>query len=357
MRAKAPAATVGEWLLFCGADADRIVQAGDFNFGPSAARRASSAPVRMELLPLVEKAFKAGSDISTFVNTDHGVFKAEVHVIKTPLTSTPVAVQALLVEADQPCPPMPLVGAWEWSIELDEAGQLTLVRTTYWDGKLFKIYEVSPDTPEHIAGCWEVGTWQRHVISETDGLRLHREIRDGLREGIGGVRCLTFDVVTGYGSAKLGKKHLRLVGRIASENPPGRLLLQGVSYAVPDTFHENAFERDAGRVDDVLRGTMQLIDTPLAVVDPDTFEVLLTSPSWKAARFSPASSLLEVFGDQSLEVQKFIEAAADTTDVQDFHRPIPTFHLDGVDRVATMSVCGVRASDGVSMDALVKLTF
>lgn len=354
---KAPVADVGQWLLICGQNGDRIVRAGDVNFGPSAVRRSCTAAVRLALLPVANRAFESGTTISTAVEHDGRPFTAVTSTIRTPLSSTPVAVQTILVEEGMPVPPRPDVGSWEWTITLDDHGEPTLERTTYWDETLFQIYNVSPDTSQHKAGCWEVGVWQQELVSQADQIRLFGLIRDGIREGICGVRGLTFNVLTGYGTDNPGRQHLRLLGRIASEKRDGRMLLQGISYAVPDAFTEDAYEHDAARVDDVLRGVLQLCDDPLAVVDPETFEILMTSPTWRKASLMKVPSVLDLFTEHSITVRDFLEGAADDEDTREFPNTLTVRKSDGTTQDATLSVCGVRASDGTSMDTLVRLAF
>lgn len=356
-------AAPGEWVLFAGLEGDKTARIGRASVGPASSRPLSLRSVREGLLPVVHSAFTnsghmpfvRGDRLVVQVEGDGRQWDAHLVLIRSPLTKVLIAAQGILVPVGAMPPELPLVGCWEWEILLDSEGRPTVNRRTYWDKSLFKLYKISPEASAMRDGFWEVGVWQNEIISQTDQLRLSGLIRDGIKEGIKGLRSLTFDVTTGYGSEESGQSHLRLIGRIATENPAGKLLIQGVTYEAARDFHEDAWERDAARVDDVLRGLIDLSDETTCVADPNTYEVLMTSPGWRRAGYSRTASLIEMFAEQTQEIRSFIgDAAADFTP-QTFDRPLEVFLSDGTQHKVLMKACGVRGSDGVSIDVTVRL--
>lgn len=355
---------VGEWGLFCGSQGRQIVRAGDEPCGPVSARKITRAIPRKLLLdePRIEQAFETNTvpDTGT-VTYDDRDWTVAFRPVLAPRTSTLVGLLAGVSPASEPLPEPPLVGSWEWQIERDSQGQPTAHRRTFWDCNLFRLYGVSPDTAERRAGYWEVGMWANELIARSDQMRLTTSVREGIHDGpLAGLRCLTYNVITGYGSDTRGSRHLRLVGRVVPYQPEDTtIMLRGFSYQVPETFHDMAFEQDAARVDDVLRGVMDLTDEPMAVLDPDTLEVLLTSPVWRRQDFGHIGAFGDVLAEDQRRVREYItQALADRTGM----RPSCEVQLrrpaDGGIYSARMTVTGVRAhagDGGAGDDALIKL--
>ena len=200
------------------------------------------------------------------------------------------------------------------------------------------------------------------MIDQADQMRVNSSIRDGIQDGLGGVagvfRCLTYNVITGYGSKRRGRRHLRLVGLVVPVEPEDKkILLQGFSYEVPETFHDMAFEQDANaaRVDDVLRGVMVLAREPMAVIDVETLDVLTTSASWRRADFGHIGGLGEFAIDESGELHAFIrDVASDTENSQS--RKVNLRRTDGTVQSVQMTVTGVRS--GIQgRDAVIRIDF
>lgn len=354
---------VGEWGLFCGHHGRQVVLVGDEPCGPASARKITQAIPRKLLLdePRIAQAFQdAGNDAtvpdSITVTYDDQDWTIAFRPVISPRTSTLVGLLAAVSPSSEPLAEPPLVGSWEWEIERDSAGHPTAHRRTFWDRNLFRLYDVAPDVAEQKAGYWEVGMWANELVERSDQMRLVSSVREGIRDGLTGVRCLTFNVVTGYGSAARGSRHLRLVGQIATRQPSDTLILHGFSYPVPETFHDMAFQQDAARVDDVLRGVMDLTDEPMAVLDPDTLEVLLTSPAWRQQDFGRVGGFGDVLAEEPDRVREFIAGAlADRAGMQP-SREVQLRRPDGAIYPVCMTVTGVRAGDGgEGDDALIKL--
>jgi len=350
-------AAPGTWLLFVGPDGRQLVQIGQTPVGPVSARKIVSVPLRFGLLPAVTQAFSVTQNDGSVESVAQGQeWDAHVRTIRSPYTNTIVAVQGILMPRGEAPPAAPLVGAWEWIIQRDAEGRPSTDRTTYWDRNLFELYEVSPGADERTKGCWEVPTWANELVAPADQTRVMSSIRDGIRQNLDGVHTLTYEVRTGLGTDSRGTKQLRLMGRIAPDAPEGVLSLQGVSYEVDHKFTEPAFEREGARVDDVLRGTLQLVQEPMCLVDADTLEILATSRQWKRQGFGRASSLAEVFDDRSESLEGFITEAANTTETCVFPRPLSLHTASGEVKEVTVSACGVRREDACSRDALVSLS-
>lgn len=350
---------VGQWGLFCGPDGRQLVLVGDEPCGPVSARKITQATPRKLLLdePRIARAFEdnAAPDTGTVTHEDQDWIIAFSPVI-SPRTSTLVGLLAAVSPASRPPPELPLVGSWEWEIDRDSQGRPTAHRRTFWDRNLFHLYEVAPDVAEQEAGYWEVGVWANELVAPSDQMRLISSVREGIRDGLTGVRCLTFNVVTGFGTPARGTRHLRLVGQIAARQPPDKLMLQGFSYAVPDTFTDMAFEQDSARVDDVLRGVMDLADEPMAVIDPDTLEVLMTSPAWRRQDFGHVGGFADMLADEPGSVREFIsQALTDRISTQP-SREIQLRQQNGTIQPARITVTAVRAGAGEEgYDALIKL--
>lgn len=308
---------VGEWGLFCGPEGKQLVSVGGLPCGPVSARKVTRSTPRRILLDenRVSRVLDSGEPTTELVSHRGSTWVATLRPVITPRTETTVAVLAAVSETEQELPDPPLVGSWEWEIERGRDGQPTPHRRSYWDRNLFRIYEVEPEIAERHSGHWDTGEWANELIDQADQMRVNSSIRDGLQDGLGGdwgvVRCLTCNVVTGYGSPSPGRKHLRLVGQIVPIRPEDdQIIMHGFSYEVPPTFHDLALEQDAGRVDDVLRGVMELAGEPMAVVDAETLDVLMTSPAWRSEDFGHVGGLAEVASDDSGRLQSLISNVA-----------------------------------------------
>ncbi|MUU73461.1 hypothetical protein [Pseudarthrobacter sp. GA104] len=355
---------VGSWGLFCGYDGRQLVLVDDKPCGPVSARKPTRAIPRRLLLDenRIAQAMRTGSALSETVSHAGEQWAVELRPVLSPRTATVLGVLAGVAKASDPLPEPPLVGVWEWEIERDSEGQPTLRRRTYWDRNLFHIYDVDPSVAQQRTGYWEAGEWASELIDQSDQMRVSSLIRDGIQDGLmgvtGKVRCLTYNIVTGYGSTSQGRRHLRLVGVIPPIEPnDDKIFLQGFSYDAPETFHDMAFEQDAnaGRVDDVLRGVMALAKEPMAVIDAATLDVLMTSPSWRREDFGHVGGLGEFAIDDAGELHAFIAAAAtDTVRAQSMKFALR--RVDGSVQNVSITATGVRS--GVEgRDAVVRLDF
>lgn len=350
---------VGEWGLFCGSHGKQVVRVGDEPCGPVSARKITRAIPRKLLLdePRVERAFENNSvpETGTVTYDDHD-WTIAFRPVVSPRTSMLVGLLAGVWPASEPLPEPPLVGSWEWEIERDSAGHPTAHRRTFWDRNLFQLYDVSPDTTERRAGYWEVGVWASELIARSDQMRLTTSVREGIRDGPQGLRCLTFNVATGYGTANRGNRHLRLVGRVVTpRSEDSKIVLRGFSYQVPETFQDMAFEQDAARVDDVLRGVMDLTDEPMAVLDPDTLEVLLTSPVWRRQDFGHIGAFGDVLAEDPDRVREYIAQALTGRTGARPSLEVQLRRSDGSSHPVRMTIASVRAGDREGDDALIKL--
>jgi hypothetical protein len=180
-------------------------------------------------------------------------------------------------------------------------------------------------------------------------MRVNSSIRDGLQDGIAGlvgvgvIRCLTCNIVTGYGSENLGRKHLRLVGQIQPVDPEDQYVhMQGFSYAAPEDFHDLALVQDAGRVDEVLRAAMELAGVPMAVVDSDSLEVLMTSSAWRREDYGHVGGLTEFVHEDSGRLHEFIsEVASEPEGTSSV--PLTLQREDGVVDTVRLTATGVQS--------------
>lgn len=341
---------VGSWGLFCGSAGRQIVLIDGVGVGPSSARKCTRRVPRELLLDedRVAEAYRTGRATDEIVARHDETWRVVLRPMRSPLTSTVIGVLATVSPDTAPLPEPPVVGMWEWEIARDEDGQPTTQRRTYWNRDLFDIYDVAPEVASHHQGYWETGTWANELIDHADRVRVNASIRAGIEDGLMGVtgvvRCLTYNVVTGYGSEDLGRKHLRLVGTIAPiERRDSRILLQGFSYEVPDDFHDMSFERDpdAGRVDGVLRGVLDLAKDPTAVVDRATLDIVSTSPSWRDAAGGTVLNVVDVIAraEDVRRVRSFIEGVRGD-DIAVMAEPLLWRCLEGKERRMVLSASG-----------------
>lgn len=355
---------VGSWGLFCGHGGRQIVLVDDTPCGPSSARKYTRRIPRELLLdePRVARAYRTGNATTEVVIHGGEEWIVALRPVFSPRSSTLLGVLAAVSPAGVPLPEPPLVGAWEWVIERQEDGKPTPRRRTYWDHNLFRIYEVDPSVAQQRQGYWEAGEWASELIDRSDQMRVNTSIRDAIQEGLQGIagvfRCLTYDIITGYGAQTQGRKHLRLVGLIVPvEARDEKILMQGFSYEVPESFQDVSFEQDAtaARVDDVLRGVMALAREPMAVVDVETLDVLMTSASWRREDFGHVGGLGELAIDDSGELHNFIRTAAGDTE-RTSSMKVDLRRTDGSVQRVGMAVTGVR-SGALGRDAVIRLDF
>ncbi|MDN5898956.1 MAG: hypothetical protein L0H74_02700 [Brachybacterium sp.] len=351
---------VGDWGLFCGPDGKQLVSVGGDPCGPVSARKVTKNTPRRLLLDesRVARALQSGDPSTELVSHRGSSWVVTLRPVITPRTGATVAVHAAVSSTDQELPDPPLVGSWEWEIERGPDGQPTPNRRSYWDRNLFRIYEVAPDVAERHRDHWETGEWANELIDQADQMRVNSSIRDGLQDGLKGdwgvVRCLTCNIVTGYGSSSPGLRHLRLVGQIVPIHPEDeQIIMQGFSYEVPSTFHDLALEQDAGRVDDVLRGVMELAGEPMAVVDAGTLDVLMTSPAWRNEDFGHVGGLGEIASEDSGVLHSLIAEVASGSRNQNSMR-IDLNRGDGSAQNVLLTATGAQLG-GRGRDVVVRL--
>lgn len=352
----------GSWGLFCGHGGRQLVLVGDQPVGPSSARKSTRRVPRGLLLDenRVAKVYQTAASSVEEVTYGGEDWVVALKPMFSPRSSAVVGVLGGVFPAGSEIPDPPEVGGWEWEIERDGDGQPTPRRRTYWDRALFRIYGVDPGVAQQRRGYWEAGEWVSELIDQSDQMRVNSLIRDGIQEGLQGIagmfRCLTYNVVTGYGSGSLGRRHLRLVGMVVPVEPADeKIILRGFSYVAPESFHDMAFEQDAnaGRVDDVLRGVMALAKEPMAVVDAATLDVLTTSAAWRREDFGHVGGLGELAIDDSGELHEFIKAAALDTEGSRTMK-VDLRRTDGAVQSVEMTVTGVRSGEQ-GHDAVVRL--
>lgn len=310
---------VGTWGLFCGNAGRQIVRIGHTPCGPVSARKLTRRVPRELLLDenRLADAYIHAAPVQETVTRDDGQWTVVLEPLVSPYSQTVIGVQAVVVPAGRPVPHKPLVGMWEWVIDRQENGQPGTNRVSYWDENLFEIYDMDTSVAQRHEGKWKAGEWSNQLIEPTDQMRVATSIREGIQDGLEGmvekVRCLTYNVITGYGTAQHGRKHLRLVGVIPRIDPDDEFIfLQGFSYEVPETFHDMAFEQDstAARVDDVLRGVMELASDSMVVIDTETLNVLMTSAAWRQRWFGSVDSLAELAVENMAELRFAVQDAA-----------------------------------------------
>lgn len=303
----------GQWGLFTGPDGKQLVMCDGEPCGPGAARKILAETPRRLLLDegRVER-FMAGDRSSDGIIVEHnGVnYRIATKPIIAPWSKTILGVFAGVFPIDEAIPEPPLVGSWEWLIK-QHNGEV-LGRRTFWNQELFDLYEVDSAVAEQTAGYWEVDVWASELVANCDQLRFFSSLRDGYWDRPG-VRCASFDAIAGYGTDNRYRKHLRLVAQRGDISTPEQLVLHGFSYEVPAGYSDRALAEEYP-TEYALDGFMELIRDPIAVVDPVSLEVLMSTDGWKSRSFGQSRNLKETIGDNPADVRRFLLDAADGTE-------------------------------------------
>lgn len=312
---------VGQWGMFSGPEAKQLVICDGQPCGPVSARKLLAEVPRRLLLDdgrVTETAVEPLDETPPVIVEHGGVeYRVETRQIVSPWSKTVVGVLAGVFPIDEPTPQPPAVGSWEWVVKLK--GKEIAGRRTFWNKELFDLYEVSSDIAR-ASGYWEVDVWASQLVSEFDQYRFFSSLRDGYWDSWTGVRCATFDAVTGYGTDKRGKKHLRLVASQGAMSTPEQLIFQGFSYEVPEIFSDRSFAEEFP-TDNALIGFMTLVADPIAIVDPNSLEVLMSTPNWRVAP-GHDRSLKEIVVDDPDEIRHFLLDAVDAPGLRTTERDI-----------------------------------
>jgi hypothetical protein len=366
MMSKSPQAAVrlevGQWGLLCGVDGRQIVAVDSIPLGPSSTRKIMAATPRRLLLD--GGALAEASRTSQNLVRYEGQWRIEVRPLLSPLTGSVVGMLAGVFDRDQSAPAPPLVGQWEWEITYDGHSWPTSHRRTCWDRNLFSIYEVEPRTARASGGYWEADVWVNELIDRGDQMRVNSAFRNIIQDALAGetdeFRCLSYNIVTGFGTGEqaTGSKHLRLVGRVPRvRDGDERIVIQGFSYEVPGDFHDEVFGRDRSplRVNEVLHSVMQLVGRPMAVLDVATLDVLMTSASWRREDFGSVKGFAEVVTDEDGSLAPFIRDAAG--DLANEHvKDVELQRSDGTLQSARLVAVGV-APTPQGQDLVVRLEY
>ena len=281
----------------------------------------------------------------------------------SPVTKTIAAVQAGVWPVGTLVEEPPLIGCWEWRIARGEDGRPTLDRRSYWDENVFRIYGVDQRASVNEEGYFDVSDWGQDMVDPADQIRVNGSIRDAFVASGGGdlsglvgrLYGLTFDIMTGYGSTKRGSAHLRSLGFLAPfAAEDEKLSIIGLSHEAPRDFHEMALdqEQDAVRVDDVLRGVMELTHEPMAVVDSESLDMLMVSSAWRQQDFGHVGALTDLVRDED-GLHELVESAANDRHMAAQSRVITVERTDGSVRQVKMTVTGVQSA--VGRDAVIRL--
>lgn len=349
----------GQWGLFCDEGGRKLVRADSTACGPISARKALSVLPRRLLLDegRLGRAMSGESSGCDIVGVDGRRWQVITQGLLSPKTHQVVGVIAGVFPFGESLPPTQRVGVWEWHIDCDENGIPSPVRRIYWDKNLFVLYGIDPGVARRHTDYWETGEWVDNLIDEGDQMRVSSTARDGIAARASGARwgllCLTYTVVTGYGTDVRGQRRLRLVGGVAREG--GRVIARGFSYEVPDTFTDIALWSDAegGRVDEALRGGMALVLTPMAVADASSGEILITSPSWRQHRLERSGGLNGILEVPGGRLDDTVDRALAVTDPV-YEDRVRVKTLAGTWLDAGLALIGVHNSLG-SHDVVIRL--
>ena len=303
---------IGQWGLFSGPEGKQLIAIDGQPCGPVSARKITQGAPRRLLLDegRIERIVSGAVDqLPAVVEFNGQRLRVEAKPVVSPWSRTVVGVHAGVWPEGEKVPAPPLAGSWEWVVALKD-GEI-VGRRTFWNQELFDLYEVDSAVAQQQSGYWEVDVWASELVAEGDQLRFFSSLRDGYWDSWTGVRCATFDAIAGYGTDYRHKKHLRLVaqqGRMTTEN---RLIFQGFSYEVPEVFADRALAEEYP-TDNALTSFMKIVKDPMAIVDPFSLEVLMSTPAWREEDFGSARALQEALAEDPVPVRDFLIDAVDS---------------------------------------------
>lgn len=302
--------SIGQWGMFGGPDGKQLIILDGQPCGPVSARKVLDETPRRLLLDegrVTEASTSERDDTVEVVTLAGRQLRVETRQIVSPWSKTVVGVFAGVWPVEDETPEPPLVGSWEWVIAMKD-GEIT-GRRTFWTKTLFDLYEVDSEVAR-ASGYWEVDVWASELVAQGDQLRFFTSLRDGYWDDWTGVRCATFDAIAGYGTSDRHAKHLRLVAQKGAMSTEDTLVFQGFSYEVPEVFADRALAEEYP-TDDAFTGLMGLVQEPMAIVDPNSLEVLVSSDAWQNEELGEVRSLKQIVQEDAVAVRKFLIDAAD----------------------------------------------
>jgi hypothetical protein len=304
------ALSIGQWGMFGGPEGKQLIILDGQPCGPVSARKLLEEIPRRLLLDegrVTQAMIAERPDTAEVVTHASQELRVETRQIVSPWSKTVVGVFAGVWPVNVESPEPPLVGSWEWVVAMKD-GEIT-GRRTFWTKSLFDLYEVD-SAVARASGYWEVDVWAGQLVAEQDQLRFFTSLRDGYWDDWTGVRCATFDAIAGYGTSERRTKHLRLVASKGQMSTEESLVFQGFSYEVPEVFNDRALAEEYP-TDDAFTGLMGLVKDPMAIVDPNSLEVLVSTKAWRREALGDARSLREVVDADPDDVRRFLINAAD----------------------------------------------
>lgn len=265
----------GQWIIV-DAVTDRVMSLlniGEASFKGASVRKNLSRLARELLYDRLEDAVVLGAVFDEEQVADGQRWRVVVVPILSPTTRVPVGARGVFVEAGQPVPPAPEVGAMEWVITPD--GQ----RTSEWDRTMYDIYELNPEDP--TATRVNPGVWLAQFVAQEDQARIIELIATGMdRAQMLEREIIAYRVVTAH-----SRRTKRLEMSVSkAHSASGHIYMRGLTREVAAaSCDDERVERGADMAMATEAWGELLADIPLARIDWLTHRLFEVSAGWHEA--------------------------------------------------------------------------
>lgn len=264
-----------EWIIV-DAVADRVMSllnVGEATYKGVSVRKNLSRRARGLLYERLEDAVLHGTVYDEEREYEGQRWRVVVVPILSPTTHTPVGARAVYVEAGQPVPPAPELGAMEWVITPD--GQ----RSSAWDRAMYGIYELNPEGP--TATQVNPGVWLAQFVAREDQARIIKLIATSVdRAQMLGRSIIAYHIVT------LHSRKTKLLEMSVSKHhaEDGHIYLRGFTREIPAADGDETMPGEVEHLASAAEAWSELLaDIPLARIDWRNHRLFEVSLGWHRA--------------------------------------------------------------------------
>ena len=243
-------------------------------------RRNLAQEAREVLLPDLLEVLSTGNEVNRIVCRAGDEFQVTIRPIHSPDGSVVSGCYGLYRKAGQACPPVPLIGAWQWTV--DRSGNNVGRNASQWDENLYRLHELEPE--DIVSKKGPAGDWITRLLPYEDQARVKSVVDAGMINADNKQILLSFGAIIDPDSAAPRRKQLALTGT-AMPHPT----LPDCTFAYGFTREVHGHVQDATQhlpvVDSALftRAYFELASsTVFAAIDCEQNFVFMTSPSWES---------------------------------------------------------------------------
>lgn len=270
----------GRWIIV-GSDVStgniRMLQDGEQVIGGRSLRKNLSQEQRLLLHGRLEAAALRGRAFDEVCSLEGRDYYVRVLPVRTPQSRTPVGAVGGYVREGHEFPPMPLIGALEWHLDVP-SGE----RTILWDDAMRRLYRLRPEQLRQVRDdplVWSPSEeWLTGWIEPVDQDRLQRLITSATHQVVPDVAVLSYGLRMG-GNARVTVE----LAATSMRRGDASLAFVGMVREVPVHTKDvipATLPKPTPRMDALIELTA---DIPLAQVDSRTGEPVQVMPGWEAA--------------------------------------------------------------------------